>query len=96
MTTYLVQHTGKNFLIDDGKKQTFRNFRSSRLVEAENIDRAEEIALEKLSAHLSAKISIINEESDPPVVLVEKVNEVSAVAYDAQNRAFSIYWEPED
>ena len=40
--------------------------------------------------------SILNEESDPPVIYLESVSKVPAMAFDAQNRANSFYWENED
>lgn len=40
--------------------------------------------------------SVLNEVSDPPIVYLESVSEVTAMSYDAQNRAHSFYWEDED
>jgi len=40
--------------------------------------------------------SVLNEVTDLPIINLESVSEVSAMAYDAQNRAHSIYWEDEN
>ena len=96
MTTYLVHITGKNFLIDGEKGKKKRRFRATRLIEAENQKRAETIAREFLRNDPRLKYSVLNEESDPPEILLDSVIEVPAMAYDAQNRANSIHWEIDD
>lgn len=96
MTTYLVHLTGKNILIDDGKGPRKKCFRSSRLVEAENHMCAETTALEFINQDLRIQNSFLNEELDPPEIVLESVTEVPAIKYDAQIRAGSIYWENED
>ena len=95
MATYLVCLNGKNFLVDDDESPRKKRFRSTRLVEAENQNRAEAIARELLSNDRRIG-NILNEESDPPVIHLESVIEVPAMAYDAQKRANSFYWENED
>ena len=95
MATYLVCLNGKNFLVDDDEFPKKKRFRSTRLVEAENQNRAEAIARELISNDPRLG-NMLNEESDPPVIYLESVNEVPAMAYDAQNRANSFYWENED
>lgn len=95
MTTYLVCLNGKNFLINDDEGPKKKRFRSTRLVEAENQNRAEALARELISNDPRLKKTILNEESDPPVIYLESVSEVPAMAYDAQNRANSFYWEKE-
>jgi len=96
MTTYLVHLTGKNFLIDGDKGPRKRRFRSTRLVEAENPKRAETIAREFIRNDPRLQHSVLNEEPDPPEIHLESVSAVPAMAYDAQNRANSLYWEDED
>lgn len=93
MTTYLVHLTGKNFLIDGDKGPRKRWFRSTRLVEAENQKHAETIAREFIRNDPRLQHSVLNNESDPPEIHLERVCEVPAMAYDAQNRANSFYWE---
>jgi hypothetical protein len=44
----------------------------------------------------SLQNSVLNEVSDSPMIYLESVSEVSAMAYDAQNRTHSFYWEDED
>ena len=95
MATYLVRLVGKNFLIDDAKGPTKKRFRSTRLVEAENKKRAETIARSFIRNGPHLNIAIRNELSDPPIIELESVTEVPALAYDAQNRANSFYWEHE-
>ena len=96
MVTYLVQITGKNFLIDGDKGKRKRRFRSTRLVEAENQKHAEKIARELIRDDPRLQHSVLNKESDPPEIHLDSVIEVPAMAYDAQNRANSIHWESGD
>ena len=96
MTTYLVCLNGKNFLIDSEEGPTKKQFHSTRLVEADNKNLAEAYARELISNDPRIKKNVLNDESDPPVIYLESVYEVPATAYDAQNRANSIYWENED
>lgn len=96
MTTYLVCLNGNNFLIDDGEGPRKKRFRSTRLVEAENKNQAEALARELISNDPRLQNSVLNVESDAIVINIESVSEVSAMAYDAQNRANSLYWEDED
>jgi hypothetical protein len=96
MSTYLVCLNGKNFLIDGHDGPMKKQFRSTRLVEAENQNRAEAIARELISNDRRFQISVLNEESDPPVIHLESIREVPALAYDAQNRANSFFWEDDD
>ena len=96
MTTYLVRLNGKNFLVDGEEGPRKKRFCSTRLVNAENQNRAESLARASISNDPRFQNSILNKESDPPMIYLESVTEVSAMAYDAQNRAHSIYWEDED
>ena len=95
MATYLVCIEGKNFLVDDDEFPKKKRFRSTRLVEAENQNRAEAIARELISNDPRLR-NILNDESDPPVIYIESISKVPAMAYDAQNRANSFYWENEN
>jgi len=96
LTTYLVCLNGKNLLIDGDEGPRKKQFRSTRLVEAENQNRAEAIARELINNDPRLQKSVLNEESDPPVIYLESVSEVPALAYDAQNRANSFFWENDD
>ena len=96
MTTYLVHLTGQNFLVagDEGPKK--KRFRATRLVEAEKPRRAETLARNLILSDPRLQAPLLNEASDPPIIYIESVSEISATAYDAQNRANSFYWEDED
>ena len=95
MATYLVCLNGKNFLVDDDEFPKKKRFRYTRLVEAENKNRAEAIARELISNDPRLR-NILNKESDPPVIHLKSISKVPAMAYDAQNRANSFYWENEN
>ena len=82
-------------MVDDDEFPKKKRFRSTRLVEAENQNRAEAIARELISNDPRLG-RILNEESDPPVIHLESISKVPAMAYDAQNRANSFYWENEE
>ncbi len=66
------------------------------IVETENKNLAETLARELISTDPRIQKLVLNEESDPPVIYLESICEVCAMAYDAQNRASSFYWENED
>jgi len=95
MTTYLVRLHGQNFLMDGDQRPRKMRFHSTRLVEAENPRRAEILARDLIRNDTRLKNGVLNKESDPPSIHIESVSEVSAMAYDAQNRAHSFYWEEE-
>lgn len=96
MTTYLVCLNGRNFLIDGKEGPRKRKFRSTRLVEAENKNLAETLARKLISNDPRILNFVLNEGSDLPVIYLESICEVPAMAYDAQNRANSLYWLNED
>ena len=96
MTTYLVRLNGRNFLMDGDGGTVKKRFVATRLVEAENPKQAETLARDLIRNHSALKNSVLNDVSDPPIINLESVSEVSAMAYDAQNRAHSIFWEDED
>ncbi len=96
MTTYLVRLKGRNFLIDGDEGPRKKRFYSTRLVEAEDPKRAETLALEFIRNDTRLQNTVLNEVSDSPVISLESVKEISATAYDAQNRANALSWEDED
>ena len=63
LTTYLVCLNGKNFLIDGDEGPRKKQFRSTRLVEAENQNRAEVIARELINNDLRLQNSLLKEGS---------------------------------
>ncbi|UCD79009.1 MAG: hypothetical protein JSW26_27005 [Desulfobacterales bacterium] len=91
MTTYLVRLKGQNFLIDGDEGPRKKRFYMTRLVEAENPKRAEALARDMISNDSRLQNSVMNEVSDPPTIYLESVSEVTAMAYDAQNRAHSFF-----
>ena len=95
MATYLVCLNGKNFLVGNDGFPKKKRFHSTRLVEAENQNRAETIARELIRNDPRLK-NVLNEASDPPVIHLDSIRKVPAMAYDAQNRANSFYWQNED
>ena len=96
MATYLVRLNGQNFLMDGDEGPRKKRFYMTRLVEAENPKRAETLARDLIRNDISLQNSVLNEVSDPPMIYLESVSEVSAMAYDAQNRAHSFYWKDKD
>ena len=96
MTTYLVRLNGRNLLMDGDGGPTKRRFRAVRLVEAGNQKQAENLARKLIRTDPRLQNSVLNEESDPPIIDLESVNEMPATGYDAQNRANSFYWEKEE
>jgi len=96
MTTYLVRLNGENFLMDGDGGPRKKRFYTTRLLEAENPKRAETLALDFIRNDPRLQDTVLNEVSDPPMIYLESVSEMSAAAYDAQNRANALYWEDED
>ncbi len=96
MTTYMVRLKGQNFLMDGDGGPKKKRFYTTRLLEAENPKRAETLALEFIRNDTRLQDTVLNEVSDPPMIYLESISEISAMAYDAQNRANALYWEDED
>ena len=96
MTTYLVRLKGKNFLMDGDEGPKKKRFYVTRLVEAENPSRAETLARDMISTDPRLQNSVLNEVSDPTMIYLESVSEVTAMAYDAKNRAHSFFWQDEE
>jgi len=96
MTTFLVRLKGQNFLKDGDRGPRKKRFYATRLVEAGNSKRAETLARDLIRNDPRLQNTVLNEESDQPMIYLESITEISATAYDAQNRANSIYWEDED
>ena len=96
MTTYMVRLTGQNFLMDSDGGPKKRRFHTTRLLEAENPKQAETLALAFIRNDKRLQGTVLNEVSDPPNIYLESITEISAMAYDAQNRANALYWEDEN
>ena len=96
MTTYLVRLTGKNFLMDVDGEARKKRFYTTRLVEAANPKRAETLARELIRNDARLQYAVLNDVADPPMIYLKSITEISATAYDAQNRAHSLNWEDED
>ena len=96
MTTYLVRLKGQNLLMDGDGVPRKKRFSETRLVEAGNPKEARTIALDLIRNDTDLWNSVVNEVSDLPMTYLESVTEISATAYDAQNRAYAFNWEDED
>lgn len=96
MTTYLVRLKGRNFLMDGDGGIRKKRFSSTRLVEAADPKQAETLALDFIRNDSRLQNTVLNDASDPPTIHIESVKEMSAMVYDAQNRANAFYWEDAD
>ena len=96
MSTYLVRLKGQNFLMDGDEGPRKKRFYVTRLAEAENPKRPETLTRDMVSTDPMLQNSVLNEVSDSPLVSLESVSKLKAMAYDAQNRAQSYFWEDED
>lgn len=96
MTTYLVRLNGQNFLMDGDGGPRKKRFQATRIVEAANPKRAETLARDLIRNDTVLQNSVLNELSDPPMIYLESVSEISAAAYDAQVRNSTFYWKDED
>lgn len=96
MTIYLVRLTGRNFLIKGDEEPRKKRYYATRLVEADTPSQAETLVRDLIRDDTRFQDSVRNDVSDPPRIELESIQEVSAMAYDAQNRAHSFYWENED
>ena len=92
----MVRLKGENFLMDGDQGPRKRRFYSTRIIEAQNPRRAETLARDLIGKDARLKNSVLNEVSDPPLICLESISEISAMAYDAQNRAHSFYWDDEN
>lgn len=96
MTTYLVRLKGQNFLMDGDERSRKKCFYAMRLVEAGNPKQAETLARDMVRNDARLQNKVMNDASDPPVICLESIGEVPAMAYDAQNRANAFIWEDDD
>lgn len=75
MKKYRVFLHGKNFLIRfDGRKQVV-GFYTTRFVEAENPEEAENKAVQLIREDRKLQKVVLNDKSDPPMIFVEEIEE---------------------
>ena len=79
---------------NEGPKK--KRFCATRLVEAENPGRAETLARDMISTDPRLQNAVLNEVTDRPIIYHEGVSEVAVMAYYAQNRAHSFFWQDEE
>ena len=96
MKKYRILVRGRNFLLKlDGKAEKF-GFYTTRFVEAQNENQAEDVAISTLRADPTLCDGVLNQQSDSPMLFVEEIIELDS--FDGLNtpgRGFSFYSETE-
>jgi hypothetical protein len=91
---YKILVRGQNFLLKlDGKAEKF-GFYTTRFVEAQNENQAEDVAISRLRADPTLGDGVLNQQSDAPMLFVEEITELDS--FDGLNMAgtgFSFYSE---
>src|SRR5262245_57038749 len=91
MPAYLVTINGENFLVDfDGAVAKYR-FITHRCVTAENLQDAEDAAVQMLREDVGLRSVVKNSTVDPPVMKVEGIREIDDVATDCST---GLIWYP--
>lgn len=95
MKKYKVIIEGHNFLVKIGDETKKRGFYTTRFVEAQDTDEAENIAIGMLRADADLIALTRNEESDSPVMYVEEVEELTSFGdFTVPGSGFA--WYPEE
>ena len=74
MKKYRVLIEGKNFLVKIESKIELHGFFTTRFIEARHETEAEKIALDLIRDEL--KDVVLNERSDPPMMYIDKIDEL--------------------
>ena len=77
MRKYKVLLEGSNFIIESDKGPTKMGFYTTRFVEANSPQEAEKLSIELIQNDSQLKNSITNEGSDPPLINLDSIEELS-------------------
>jgi hypothetical protein len=94
MNKYKVFVRGENFLLNrNGIAEKF-GFYSTRFVEANNEEHAEETAIATLRDEPTLRDAVLNEKSDPPMMYVEDISQLDSFEdLNIPGTGFSFYPE---
>ena len=95
MSTYRVLLNGENFLIEWDGQPSKTGFYTTRVVEADNPDEAETIAVEIIKQDARLRSITLNGKEDSPMIYVDEIEEVSSLA-PGENTATGFAFYPED
>ena len=94
MSRFRVLINGRNFLLNFEGEARRVGFYATRTVEAATTDEAEFAAVELLRRDALLHETTLNEQTDPPMMYVEEITEVSHVQKDEEaNAGFTFYQE---
>lgn len=78
MKKYKVLVRGEHFLINRDGKDKMLGFYTTVFVEAKDDEQADERAIDLLRNDQEFRVSVLNEHSDPPMMFVEEVEELTS------------------
>lgn len=94
MKKYRILLEGKNFLINSDEGPNRMGFYTTRYVEAENREDAEKRSVELIKNDPKLKDVMLNIRSDPPMIYLEKIEEISSFdGVDKTNTGYTFYPE---
>jgi hypothetical protein len=76
VTHYRVLLRGENFLINTDEKATLFGFYTTRFVKANDPEEAELLAVDLIRQDDSLRKTVLNEQSDPPMIFAKEIAEV--------------------
>ncbi len=89
MKKFRVFLRGENFLLkEEGSVKRF-GFYTTRFVEALDEDQAEQTAVELVRKEDQLQEAVWNDQSDPPMIFVEEIDEIST--FESHGGGFSFY-----
>lgn len=95
MKKFKIIIEGRNFLIHIEKFSKKMGFYTTRFVEAEDESKAESIALDLIRAELNERDIVLNDFMNPPMLYIEKNEEVlSYNKKEINGKGFT--WYPEE
>lgn len=94
MKFYQVFIEGSNFLLKSGNDSGLKQgFKTIRLINAENEEDAEKMAIEKMREENFLKRSVLNKREDPPLLYVNQVTEIEKKEFNPLAEAIQFYAE---
>jgi hypothetical protein len=96
MKQYKVFINGTNFLVKFNGQAKKVGFYTTRFVRAVDAKAAENIAVQMLRDQKSLRETVINDQSDPPLLHVEKMFEAELPDGEPEPRHVGLIWYAED
>ncbi len=94
MKFYQVFIEGSNFLLKSGNDSGLKQgFKTIRLINAENEEQAEKLAIEYIREEQFLNRSVLNKREDPPLLYVNQITEIEKKNFNPLAEAIQFYPE---